>query len=221
MKNRGFTIPEVLISMVLVSFLTIVMFEILSRGREDFFQLEANTELYANARRGIEEVVRDIRETDESTVALANFTDPIDGGVYQVLAFASARNAAGNFIVDLSSMPDWQSVEVLCHYTDYADNGDIGQLRRYVVYNSSFTFPFKDITVSGSDISMVSENGIPVSISRDGGRVMANYIKDEAYEMSDNNISIAYTMSKNITRLKRGARVLEATLRTGAQMRNR
>lgn len=188
MKKNGYTLVEMMIVLVVLTVLGGMVYTLISQGKDAAESLDVRIQLTEGARTAMREIVRDLSETSSDTVttdgaAIPSFVDPINGETHQILVFASARgdpaDAAedgthdnNNYVhLDGDYIPSWRSVIVYCTYVTPAGTQ---QLRKYVYYNSSYSFPFTFVSVTANAINLAG-----LVIPRNSGFVRANYIASE------------------------------------------
>jgi len=248
MRKRGYTLVEIIIVFAVLGVLSAAAYSLISQGKDAAESVDVRAQLTGGARTAMTEIVRDLSETNTSTVStdasdlVPYFTDPLNGETHQVLVFASARGDpsvspgedgvhADNDYVHLDSdyRPVWRSVIIYC---TYVTPEGIQQLRKYVSYDNAYSadgmFPFSLTSVSATAINLQKGDGTSLVIARNTGAARANYIayKDAAITGADFTISnslmkINLYLSKLELPTKGGTRTLAITLTGSVVMRNK
>src|SRR3990167_4317975 len=247
MKRIGYTLTEIMIVLAVLAVLSGAIYFIVSSGRDAAESVDVRAQLSGGARVAMAEMVRDLSETNRSTVtvdgtgAVTSFVDPLNSETHQILIFASARgdpaaaaedgtHANNDYVhLDADYKPVWRSVIVYC---TYVPPEGIQQLRKYVYYNDSYSFPFTFVSVAANAINLAG-----LVIPRDSGSFRANYITSEVTGPANNNdgvidngadftisgslIKIKFFLSKLELPTKGGTRRLTVTLTDSVVMRNK
>ena len=203
--NTAYTFVEMAIVVAIFSFLIGTTYLLLTKGKDSTDSLNVQAELASDARRAMDEMLKDLAESDSITVAktagaIPFFTDPLNNQQHQILVFASARGDSAvnaedgihpnnNYAhLDADYNPSWRSAVI---YFAYVNADGIQQLCKYLDYGPNTTyysqaglFPFTVTGITATQISLLRANGSTLNISRDSGRVLANYV---ASEDSNNN----------------------------------
>lgn len=202
MHKKAYTIIEILVVLAILSILSGSAYLLLSKGKHAIDFLDTRATLTANARTEIQEIIKDLSETNANTITkdinglIPYFTDPLNNENHQVLIFASARGNPNNGPEDsgydnnnyvhlgADYRPSWRSAVIYC---TYVTSEGMQQLRRYVDYGSSTTyyasasniFPLTVSGITSSSINLIRGDGTSLSISRNSGTTKANYIASE------------------------------------------
>jgi len=220
MHKKAYTIAEMLVVLAILGILSGSAYLLLSSGKYTIDFLDTQATLTDNARRGMQEIIRDLSESSAATItkdiggSIPYFTDPLNSERHQVLIFASARGNPNdgqedigydnNDYVHLGAdyKPSWRSAIIYCVYV--TPEG-IQQLRKYVDYGSLTAyyaslpaiFPLSVSSITASSINLIRGDGTSLSISRDSGIVKANYIASE--DANNNNALDANENDGNVT----------------------
>jgi len=215
MHKKAYTIVEILVVLAIFGILSGSIYLLLSKGKHTIDFLDTRAILTDNARRAMQEIIRDLSESNAGTItkdasgSTPYFTDPLNNENHQVLIFASARGNPNygpegsgydnNDYVHLGTdyKPSWRSAVIYCTYVTAEG---IQQLRKYVDYGSSVAyyaslpniFPLSIASITSSSINLIRGDGTSLSIPRNSGTARANYIASE-----DANNNSALDASEN------------------------
>lgn len=183
-RRKGFALLELMVSVFLFSILSGLAYLSLELGRRTERTGGVEIELQQNARKGMTEFLKDLRETNPFTLTLHTYTDSQNGEVHQMVAFASARGDSttpyegfcvdgvpsnGCFHVDSAGSPSWRA---LILYGPHETPDGRRELRRYVIYQQLFGsgayFPFTFTGITSSQIQVRGANGSNFAIARGG-----------------------------------------------------
>ena len=186
MRNRhGLTLVEMMVSIAIFGVLSAAIFTALNQGRQVSYGVDLQVFLQQEARKGLDEFLKDVRESGTSTLSsIYPYTDPIDGKRHETIAFASARGdpavaadstegacsgAANNSCFHTASgNPSWRSLVV---YAFYQLGTGQKQLRRYVdytgvTYSNPAVFPFTFQSITATQITVRSATGTNIVLTR-------------------------------------------------------
>ena len=197
-KNRerisGFTLPEIMIVILIFLFIMIALMTLLTSAKSSWFIAEVQSDLYQNARLGMQKMVRELNEASSGYTETFKFLDPITGEISEGLWFASGRgdpsvsgengSATNDYVhLDSDNIISWRSVVVYC---PYKSTDEPKQLRRYVSYGSSAAyfsgsniFPLTFISATTNTLTFAMADSTYLTFSRSGGEVLTNYISTE------------------------------------------
>jgi type II secretory pathway pseudopilin PulG len=99
--NKGFTLFEIVIVIILFLIISLALFGILSAGRESWYTASAQIELQQEARRAMDAVVKQLRETGSTHVS-------ITGGDNNIITFQIPVDVNGDGdILDSNGNIEW------------------------------------------------------------------------------------------------------------------
>jgi prepilin-type N-terminal cleavage/methylation domain-containing protein len=166
-NNRGLTIVELLVVMVLLSILFYYIFKLLEPGLRVWRQSDRKVNLQQNTLVGIYRLKNELRESNQNTVTIRKY-DMTTDLMGDCVCFASARNEKGELIIKTGAGsagdPEWQRYVVY-----YLDNKS--RLRRFATtdYAGYKETDGMHIKIEPRDIAKIDD------ITRD--KVVARFIK--------------------------------------------
>jgi hypothetical protein len=137
----------------------------LNNSSDSFLTGCAKTLAGGRIEHAMDALLADLREAPRTAVSIETRGLPTG---QCAIAIPTARDSNGTFHLTSDYRPDWQGVVVYC---PYETDAGVRQLRRYVVYDGSLTFPIhfrEPDPIQENEIRLRSE-GTPFSIDRATG----------------------------------------------------
>lgn len=201
MDRKSFSLVELLVAIAISTLILGSLYIVHEKVKGFNESLGVRADLLTNGRAAMHQLIVDLPETNRNTLTkdinglIPSFTDPLNNETHQILIFASARGDPGiasedgahsnnNYAhLDTNNRPSWRSIIIYCTYVTSAG---LQQLRRYVDYGSSTTYysqpgilPLALGSITSTHINLTRGDSSTLSISRNTGKVVANYITTE------------------------------------------
>jgi len=173
-----------MVSVFIFSILSATAYVSLEAGRRSGGVGGVEVDLQEGARKAMNEMLRELRETGPATVTIYQYTDPQNSEVHQAIAFASTRGNSASFVegtcVDgagnnacfhrnAAGGPSWRALVV---YSVYQTSDGRKEFRRYVNYNTAYGtgnyFPYSFTGMTSTQINLRSAGGVNFTFNRDG-----------------------------------------------------
>jgi len=206
-NKKSISLIELLIAVAIFTVIVGALYFLYGKGKGLDESLSAEADLLAAGRKGLNQLILDMAETNRNTLTkdslgyIPAFSDPANGETHQILIFASARgdtavtaedgtHSNNSYAhIDANNRPSWRSAVIYCTFV--APDGT-QQLRRYAdyggfasYYSQTSIFPLAVSSITTTYINLTRGDGSVVSIARNSGRVVANYIATE--DANNNN----------------------------------
>jgi len=224
MKKNAFTLIEIMVVVAIVSVVSAGILTVVIRSLHAYYTVSALNEINNNASFAIDEIIKDVRQSNIDMSLTDQIQDPITGQLRDilVLSFTNSPDAAtGN--------PLWQGVIV---YYPFMTLDNINQMRKYV-YNGpvlAADFPLT-ASVTANSINIFRNNAtLLVTFNRTGGheKVLANFISTAGpagastfIDNGDGTISVILFLQKPVTGISGGAnRQVSLALNSNIILRN-
>ena len=172
MKRNAFTLIEIMVAVAVISVLSIGILTVALRVLHAYYTVSTLNELNNNASFAIDEIIKDVHQSNIDMSLIAQILDPATGQLRDMLVLPFTSNAdmtTGN--------PAWQGIIV---YYPFMTVDNINQMRKYV-YNgvvSSADFPLTASVTAGAINIFRNNLTLLASFDRSNGyeKVLANFI---------------------------------------------
>ncbi len=131
-RNRGMTLPEVMIYSVLIGLVLTGIYGILTSSMKYYRITEIRSDLQQNAIMAVSGILGDMMGTPRSTIVMSTTTP---SGVF----FVSSRKSDGNHEFDSSGLLIWQ--KWVCYYLESNSSGSYNLVRKEVPLNTPSSTP--------------------------------------------------------------------------------
>lgn len=201
MHKKSISLIELLVAVAIFTVIIGTLYLLYGKGKGLDESLSAEADLLAVGRKALNQLIADLAETNRNTLTkdslghIPVFADPVNNEAHQILIFASSRgdsavasedgtHSSNNYAhIDASNRPTWRSA--IIYYTFVAPDGT-QQLLRYAdygtyasYYSQPSIFPLTLSGVTATYINLTRGDGSSLSIARNSGRVVSNYIATE------------------------------------------
>ena len=131
-KNRGMTIPELMIYSVLIGLVLTGIYGILTSSMKYYRITEVRSDLQQNAILAVSGILGDMMGTPRSTITMSTSTPQ---GVF----FVSSRKSDGNHEFDSSGLLIWQ--KWVCYYLESNSSGSFNLVKKEVALTTPSSTP--------------------------------------------------------------------------------
>ncbi len=159
----GFTYVEVTISLGLLVVVMGAFVIALEGGSNGLATGAARGMLSARAGEALAAMDADLREAAAAKITTEQTGLPAN---QCAVVLPCARDSSGAFVVNGAYRPAWQAVVVYC---PHVSSKGVSQLRRYVYFDPTYTFPFQVLEITADTIRLRDAGGQTLDVDRESG----------------------------------------------------